>query len=337
MRANLFLHPDTFIYNKVDTFNQVSIKLVSLVYDMAKVITDYSIENQFKVPVALMSVPVYEGMTIIDLAESCLEKDGLGIFYSMLANTSEEYDNININDLRMMCYYYPEEKVVNSILVFNVPEEDLSEEEKAKDEDDAKMKHQSIIHDYITFEKYEVVYSKQTWLHLRRQILGNHPENPASFVNDCREYFPNLCFHDNCVTSLTDSEYNYLETSPRKLVYYLACLNDNFNALRESHIKKGNDANTILADFSGKYGLDEPGSLQQNPAKKDLLTFCFMKNDKTKCEVVCEPHLKISQEDKNYKAKKIDYNKFHPRIYFYFGDPEIEKGRILIGSMGRHL
>ena len=134
-----------------------------------------------------------------------------------------------------------------------------------------------------------------------------------------------------------DEEYHYLETSPRKIIYYLSCLNDKFNEVYKRHLDKGSDANTILKDFSGTYGLDETGSLQQRPEKKPLLTFCFKSNDNSKCDVLCEPHLKISKEDSNCKVQPIDYRNFHPRIYFSFSNPGVERGRILVGSIGRHI
>lgn len=337
MIANLYLHPDTFIYNKVDTKENVSAKLNALVDDMAMVVYEHSAENRFKVPSSLYCVPVYEGMNIIDLAEQCLGNDGKGVFYSMMYDTSDEYANISMEDLREMCKYRENEEEVNSILVFNVPDEDLSEEEKAITEEEARKLHKAVVTDYITFENYEVVYSKQTWQHLRRQILGNHPENPSFFVSECEKYFRKLCFHKNCVDSLVDDNFNYLETSSRKIVYYLSCLNDKFSEVYEKHKAIGSEANTILADFSGLYNLDEAGSLQQRPEKKPALTFCFKKSDNTECNIVCEPHLKISQEDKQCKIRNIDYTKFHPRIYFYFAQSDVENGRIPVGSMGKHI
>ena len=337
MIANLYLHPDTFAYNGVDTEKDVCAKLIALVEDMTKVICEYSGENKFKVPTSFPCVCVYEGMTIIDLAEQCLGNDSKGVFYSMLTDTSDSYDSISFDDLRDMCNYREEEDVVNSVLVFNVPIEDLGEEEKADSDQEAKMAHQTVDRNYITFDKYEIVYSKQTWVHLRRQILGNHPGGPKAFVEECCKYFPNLCFHKNCESSLVDEEFNYLETSPRKMVYYLSCLNDKFCEVYEKHKTIGSNANTLLADFSGMYGLDEPGSLQQRPEKKSALTFDFKKNDKKQCEVVCEPHLKISQEDRNCRVRNINYNRFHPRIYFYFPQPDVENGRILVGSIGKHI
>jgi hypothetical protein len=337
MIANLYLHPDTFVYNKKDSKEQVEAKVSALVDDMTRVVCEYGAENRFKVPMALSSTYIYNELTIIDIAEQCLSHDCKGVFYTMIADTSDEYDDIPIDELREKCIYHEDEKEINTLLVFNVPTEDLTEEEKALSEEEAKKCHQTIIRDYIKFDKYEVVYNKQTWQYLRRQILGNHPGNPSHFIEECRKYFPNLCFSNNCVSSLKDLEYNYLETSPRKLVYYLSCLNDKFSDIQNKHKLKGSDANTILKDFSGLYGLDESGSLQQRPEKKALLTFKFQRNDKTSCDVICEPHLKISKEDSNCKVKNIDYSKFHPRIYFCFANSDIENGRIPVGSVGKHI
>lgn len=189
MIANLYLHPDTFVYNKVDTKEKVFAKLVALVDDMTQVVYEKGAENKFKVPSSLYSVHVYEGMSIIDLAEQCLGNDGKGVFYSMMYDTSEEYADISLDELREMCKYSEDEEEVNSILVFNVPCEDLSDEEKATTNEEAKKSHKTVVTDYITFDKYEIVYSKQTWQHLRRQILGNHPGNPVFFVSECEKYF----------------------------------------------------------------------------------------------------------------------------------------------------
>jgi hypothetical protein len=336
MLANLYLHPDTFVYNGTDTQQQVADKLSALVTDMRMIITDYSDENVFKVPESLLSVFVFETKNIVDLVEECLENDQKGIFYSMLADTSDSYDEITIQDLRNKCKYDPNETEINSILVFNVPKEDLSEEEQAVDETEAKRAHKSIEKDYITFDDYKVVYDKHTWMSLRRQILGNHPGSPDFFIGECKKYFPNIAFHSNCTASLDDGEYKYLEIVPRRLVYYLSCLNDQFHNVKEAHKNISPGANSILEDFSSKYGLDEPGSLEMNPEKKESLSFSFHDANNNDCKICCEPHLKISQADSNYPGS-VNYSTFHPRIYFNFGDSGIEHGKILVGSMGKHL
>ena len=175
MIANLFLHPDSFRHNKIDSKEKVAEKLIALVNDMATVVYDNRKENIFKVPSSLVTVPIFNEMTIVEMAEYCLENDRKGVFYSMIANTSEDYNEISLDDLREKCKYREEEKEVNSIVVLNVQNTNMSEEELS-------VTHKTIIKDYITFDSYQIVYSKQTWIHLRRQILGNHPENPNFFI-----------------------------------------------------------------------------------------------------------------------------------------------------------
>lgn len=337
MIANIFLHPDTFVYNNSDTKDHVAEKLGALVDDMSRVVYEFSHENKFKVPISLTTVEVFPGYDIFSFAEECLNNDEKGVFYSMMGNTSETFDNITLEELRDKCRYQVDETEVNSILFFNVPNEDLLEEDRTEQSDEEKKKHKSIINDYIEFDRYEVVYNQKTWFYLRRQILGNHPGDPEFFISECRKYFPMLSFHNNCISSLIDSNYNYLETSPRKLVYYLSCLNDCFCKFQKTYSDITRDPDIILSDFSGRYGLDEPGSIQQNPEKKPYLTFGFRKNDKSECNVICEFHFKISQQDSNCIVSNIDYSNFHPRIYFYYPDPTIEGGKIPVGSIGKHI
>lgn len=336
MIANLYLHPDTFKYNNTDSFEEISNRFRVFVRDISIVITDFKDKNRFRVSSSLMSVHVYTDLNIVDLAEKCLEADFKGLFYSMLYDTSEAYD-VDLSILREKCHYHPDEKEVNSLLVFNVPQEDLTKEDRAQNEREARLAHQSIIKDYITFDDYSIVYSRDSWIKLRRQILGNHPVSPSVFISESTKYFPKLCFHNNCITSLVDEHFNYLDTSSRKIVYYLSCLNDKFCDYYTSYTKdKGCDPNAILEGFSGVYSLDEPGSIQANPGKKSLLTFDFRNNDGTFCSIVCEPHLKIAYTDSNYTVQ-VDSTIFHPRIYFGFPKESVEHGRIPVGSIGRHV
>lgn len=322
MIANLYLHPQSFVYNQVDNKDFVISKLRNLVDDMTTIVYDYSDENIFKIPSALWNVEVFEGMTICDLAEEGLENDAKGVFYSMMADTSSDYDVFSYEELKEKCKYGPDEDEINTILVFNVSEE---------------TQQSAVKNNYITFDSYEIVYNKMSWLYLRRQILGNHPCDSDFFVSECRKYFPNICFHDNCISTLIDDDFNYLEIIPRKIVYYLSCLNDGFNEIKEKHKSVAPDVNSILEDFSGMYGLEKPGSREGDPGKKELLSFSFSLTDESGTKLMlCEPHLKISVPDSNYKGDN-NYKHFNPRIYFNFGDTEVEHGRILVGSMGKHV
>lgn len=336
MIANLYLHPDTFRYNGSDSRQQVEGKLKLLVNDMTDVVFEHKDENRFKTPASLASTPLYENVCIYELADGCLSKDEAGIFYPILANISEDYDDLSIDQLRDMCRYNKDETEVNSMLVLNQPEDYLTEEEKKAVIEAERMNRQTVVKDYITFDEYKVVYSKQTWTHLRRQILGNHPGEPSSFIYECRKYFSNLSIHDNCISSLVDDDFEYLKLVPRKIVYYLSCLNDKFEEVRLNHRELGTNPNVILADFSGQYGFDKEGSLQQRPEKKPFLTFDFKNTSGCTCTVVCEPHLKIEHEDNNCKFR-INHDKFHPRIYFSYTNPEVAEGKILVGSIGKHI
>ena len=58
------------------------------------------------------------------------------------------------------------------------------------------------------------------------------------------------------VTISLEDQYKYLEIVPRRLVYYLSCLNDQFHNVKEAHRNISPDANSILEDFSSRFGLD---------------------------------------------------------------------------------
>lgn len=318
MIANLYIHSDSFKYNGIDSEEYVLEKLRKLITDMRDVIFSENKENRFKVPKNIFDFYIYGEYDINTFAEKHLDGDEKGILYCMIANIADDF-SLLYDELENKCFYSKHEKEINSIIIFN------KSNNICKSEDNKK---------YIQFDKYEIVYDKHSWITLRRQILGNHPETNEEFIENCRKYFNNLIFSDNCIKSL--SKDNYLQIIPRKIVYYLSCLNDKFYEVRLKHTSKNKNANDIIADFSGIYNLDEPGSLERNCNKKNNMKFYFRKEDNSSEEILCEPHLKISQEDINYNGEKIDYKHFHPRIYFCF-DHISYKNKILIGSIGPHL
>lgn len=323
MNANLYLHIKSFAYNGIDTEEEVAEKLRRLLADMRDVIYQEKEYNKFKVPTQLYRCCIYKNLTIIDLASKYLDGEEQVVMYSILVDMSDDYD-MSYEELESKCLYTREEQEVNSMVVLNR----LS------------VMNQGVRQNvqYMQFDKYEIVYNNQSWITLRRQILGNHPGTPEFFIKECRKYFKNLLIHNNCVLSLSAD--NYLRIIPRKIVYYLSCLNDKFHEIRLQHAGNNQNANDILADFSGRFYLDEPGSLQMNHNKKKELTFVFEGKDNQGTirsqQVICEPHLKISQEDSNYSGKSINYNSFHPRIYFCF-EHSFKTGQILVGSIGPHL
>ena len=320
MIANLYLHKDAFRYNGMDSQNLVKDKLRAFANDMRDIVFNHSKENIFCVSSEVLTCEVFTGISLIDSIQAYLEKDQIGIMFSLLANSSEEY-SYSMEELKSMAQYRPDEEYVTSIVYLNKPEQE-----------------KDLTH-YIQFDDYEIIYDKSSWRTLRRQILGNHPGEPLFFIQECRKYFKELVIHSHCVESLQDNDYQYLDVIPRKIIYYLSCLNDGFKIIKDRHVDKAPDANSILSDFSGCYGLDEPGSIERNPEKKGSLTYVFKKSSYQPNEVrdipmLCEPHLKISQPDPN---RDVDFRTFHPRIYFHFGDENVEGGRILVGSIGTHV
>lgn len=322
MIANLYLHKDAFEYNGTDSQDQVIDKLRAFADDIRDIVFSHTDENVFCVSSEALTCEVFTGVSLINSISSYLDGDQVAIMFSVLANQSQEYSH-SLEELKSMAQYRFDEKTVTSIVYLNKPR-------TKKD----------ITH-YIQFDDYEIVYDKSSWITLRRQILGNHPGSPDSFIEDCGKYFTNLAIHRHCVDSLQDDYYHYLDVIPRKIVYYLSCLNDGFKTIRDRHIDNAPDANSILSDFSGCYGLDESGSIERDPGKKGLLTFVFNKSacvedDARGIPMLCEPHLKISQPD-SPRVGGIDFRTFHPRIYFHFGDETVEDGKILVGSIGAHV
>lgn len=322
MRANLYIHKDSFKYNGVDSEKAFAMKFNAFADDIADILMSKSTDDVFYSSFDLVECEVFKDTSFSEAIEKYADNDKKGILYTLFANTSELLDTASLDELQERCYYHSDETEVNSIVFLNYAPEKPDNTR------------------YITFDRYEIVYDKSSWLFLRRQILGNHPGTPSEFIGDCRLFFPNICFHNQCVVNLVDDKFEYLKVIPRKIVYYLSCLNDGFMDILEAHKDKAPDANSILEDFSSVYGLEAMGSLQRDMTKKDLLTFRFTEtitSEKRDCmrDVLCEPHLKISSPDSNYRGNIGEM--FNPRIYFSFGEKGVENDRILVGSIGKHI
>jgi hypothetical protein len=283
-----------------------------MVSDMRSVDMSKSDDNKFISRYDLLNVHVYKDQTLQDFVQDNLNPDQIGLFYSIVGNTSHDID-MSYEQAKTCCKYNPKETCVTSLLVLN--------------------DNQSILPSrYITFDEYTVVYNRDTLRRLRRQILGNHPGTVDDFMRECQRCFPKLVFHDCCKKSLVYDFY-YLDFIPRKLVYYLSCLNDGYAEIFEAHQDQSQGINNTLKYFSGKYNLDDFGSRQGNPQEKEKLEYDFEVNGAKKI-LYCESHLKINAPDDDKYCDKR--RQFTPRIYFY---PNfcIELGVIYIGSMGTHL
>lgn len=311
MKTKLYLHNDSIRYNETDSEYQVSNKLVQMAKDLMDA-RYYKFDFSVCVSSDLLTTQVFTNTAFIDELQK-LDYEEKNFLFSVIYNTSDEC-NLSYEKLESICVYDKEEIECNAMLVLN-----------HKDIPNCKTP-------YISFEKYEVVYNKDSIVKLRRQILGNHPASHQDFLKECRMCFNSICFHDSCLEN-SDS---YLNWIPRKIVYCLSCLNDCFNSYRSTCGLT--DANSILSGFVGLYGIEE-ASLQRNSVKNRKsqrdLTFTFNKN-KEKIGVYCESHLKINSYDKNYSRKKGDPNQIHARLYFHFGLDNVENDKILMGSIGPH-
>ena len=342
MKANLYLHPDAFAYNGTDTEAEVTAKLNKLAEDMRDVLYRKTKDNAFVSHSKLPKCKVFQDIDIMKYIREHIRHEAVDVLFSIVCNTSDDF-NEDLDSLRARCKYSPDEEEVNAVLAMNqLPSTEAEEpddaevsEQEGEEEKGEKVEPVGISY-YMQFDNYEIVYNKSSWITLRRQILGNHPGEPGEFIAECKKYFPKIEFHDNCVNSLSGDD--YLTSIPRKIVYYLAALNDQFSSIRNRHAKEANAANAILADFSGAYRFDKAGSLQGNPKTKKYRKFLFtLKDGETiqQKEMECEPHLKIERPDKNYTGSRKE--NFHPRIYFHFGAPDVCHGKILVGSIGPHL
>lgn len=325
MRAKLYLHDDYLKYNGTDTEKEVVAKLASFVRDLGYICENKE-ENGIFVSSDFYGVEIYPGKNIYDLAEK-LEREEKGIFYAVFANTASFESDMNLQVIREAMKYKESETECSSLLIFNAS---FPKDEEKADILDDNQKRTLSNKPYMTFDEYCIVYGKSSWVTLRRQILGNHPGKGEDFMKQCRQYFDNLTFSEVCVQRIEP----YLDEIPRKIVYYLSCLNDCFFDFRKQY--PHSDMNQLLEGFSGKYLLDTAGSLQRTSVKKESYTFPFKsKSVAGVVNVCCDPHLKIQHADSN---RLSDNNgKVRYRIYFCVRDERVHPTNLLIGLIGPHI
>lgn len=317
MKANLYLHADTLKYNGTDSEEVFNDKFTSLLNDLNEIRNQYGDNNTIVVSSSLSdgTVTLFEDKSIYDIAQT-LDYEEKNFVYALMYNTSNVSD-ASLAEIEKKCVYDENETECNSVIYLNRP-------------NPPKLSYPI---EYISFDRYEIVYGKDSWHTVRRQIMGNHPGTPHDFMEECKIHFPNIVFSSNCETSIV----GYLDLVPRKIVYYLSCMNDKL--LNHMRTTSTSDENTLLADFCGLYGFDEAGTRQGTPKKKEFYQYRFLKQGcsdlpKNYKRITCDPHMKMSSCDSNCrKAPKG----FAGRIYFHFGDSEIAKDKILVGSIGPHV
>lgn len=301
MKVNLYLHEGDFVYNGVDDEVDLKQRFVHLMNDLSKI---YQTDVTLYFSSLLPSTNVYPEENLFQFAERALCEEEKGFFYA-LWDEDACYFSMDREELESKTHYMPDEKECNARVVLN----DVETQE-----------HDST--NYITFDVYKVIYNRQSWNTLQRQILGNHPEDAASFVARCRECFDKLKFGVKCRENMERS----VSVCPRKIVYYLSCINDCFLEFLKGHPNK-KSTNDVLADFAGKYGMDRAGSLQRKSKDKNKYIFDFREENK---KYVCDAHFKIQHADCGGNVKEI------ARIYIYYGNAESPEKVVWVGSMGNY-
>jgi len=337
MDALIVLHPDGLRYNGKDSYEDVVKKVRAFVTDLAKIIRPQNQALPFgndsvRFSHGVFTVHVFEDKTLFDIASNAFIGEEADLFYSFFDEQGYT-EELPFDALQDLSKYRKEEKICTAVAVLNSVPQTFSDEKERRAKENEKKRN------YITFEKYEIVYDQRSWQFFRRQILGNHPGNAKEFVSQCRRLFDRLQFSEDCESSVS----GYLDKIPRRLVYYLSCMNDSLKDHYCSEYTETNgrmNLNSFLANFSGEYAFDENGSMEMDTPNKEDYTFRFAASDRenTDARICCDAHMKIQHYDSNCTLQEaVRGEKCHGRIYFHFGDSGNASDRIKIGSMGKHI
>lgn len=183
--------------------------------------------------------------------------------------------------------------------------------------------------DYMSFDKYTLVYDKDSWTVLRRQMLGNHPDSSSNFEAGCRDLFSNIDFGKESFADIEDC----WSLMPRQIVNNLACLNDQFVAFYENY-PGGKDFKSVVADFCCAFNFSKIASPQGSKTAKEEYTFA----DSTGQFRSCGHHFKINKVDSNCRIDDGQHHQKHCRIHFnYLASPAENQKKIFVGKILHHL
>lgn len=292
MIASLYIGSKTFTHNGTDTDRDIFIKLVDL-HDLIERLR-YTLDNV-----------LYINST--DLSETQLLSDGstIGDINSFKREINRDVRNIFLTLFRVC-------KNVNLSI------EDLLEYLTLEDEDNCNAIVVFNRTDQLPASK-QVISNISGWLEFRRFYLGKYPKTTNYFIAECSKYYDKLVIHPNNSKSMKA----VVRSHSRKLVKYLAVLNDHFiEELQESREAYPQFINS----FGVKHNLDG-SSLEGTKDKK--FNFIFYKDTPNEFNAYCESHLKIYKNDKEEKGK-------HCRIYFSKPDINVDS-LIFVGYIGEHL
>lgn len=309
MKAKFYLHPDNLKYDSVNPKDRYYSNLDSLIKDLAEIVGDITEENRIICHTSLYSTEIADGMTIYDVIfREGVQEEEKAVLLGAISKLAD-VDEFDLVEVYSSTGYERSAQECHVPIVINRPCEKVD------------------FTNYMQFDTYELVYDKCSWRTVRRQILGNHPENAESFMKRAKAYFPNLMFSDNCERVVGE----YLETVPRKMVYYLSCMNDHLWNFWNKHPYKKSEK-IYCADFAGQFGMDRTGSPESQPAKKGDYTFEFVINGHTEM-LCCDPHFKGTHVDENCNVPGIQpSDPYHSRIYF-----AINESGVYVGSIGPHI
>ena len=303
MIADLFIVPESFANNNAFTVEQIEDKVKSLSNDFIE-IRKFKSTNRIYVHSDIYNVSFLNGLTIGDLlynpevAKANIDRDVYNALKTIvLESANAEYTTEEIIDVLLPGH--DEENCYGLIAFDEVPGVDPA---------------------------FQIIYSLQGWYGFRRHFLGLYPKNPTFFIDECKNYFPDIFFHERNKETIGAILHNCSKT----IIFHLSALNDNFRANQSTHLNR----TEVLLQFSINNHLPEHASLEGNAAHKPNFTFAFMDNKGRNIEVCCEPHMKLCYND-NYPGDNSYSNE--RRIYFHEGIPEIQENKILVGHIGGHL
>lgn len=164
------------------------------------------------------------------------------------------------------------------------------------------------------------------WNDWMRNCLRNFDGSAEEFHRQCRNVFPTLIFSNEFPNCLKTFDGN-LSDFTGEIIKALSALAD----LMPQCMLIQNPAER-LPTFSSNSGFET--TMEGNSARKGALTFEFVKRLGEGCkkvDVVCEPHMKMSDSSKEGDSKYYQH-----RLYFSSGNHAEFPGCILVGHIGAH-
>jgi hypothetical protein len=137
------------------------------------------------------------------------------------------------------------------------------------------------------------------------------------FTSDIEGCFPDLVFHARIYETI--NAYHDIGNHSDELIRHLSILNDH---VKRIYTESEGNIETVFSRLSAEYGIISSG--RGSNEGLDLFTCNFINSNGENVRIRCNPHTKLYEPNSDY------------RIYFHWGNANIENGKILIGHIGRH-